>query len=147
MSEEPTQPILTINSQYIKDLSFEIPHAPEIFAKIQTQPKINVDVRVETQKLAEDSYNVDLSLVLNGDIENEKFFVLELVYSAAVVLKATPEQIEPILRIEVARMIFPFARNIVTQVMMEGGLPPLMLTPIDFVSVYEAHKKRESENN
>ncbi len=141
------QPTLVINSQYIKDLSFEMPHAPEIFAKMQTQPKINVDVRVSNNKFAEDSYTVDLNLVLNGDIENEKLFVLELTYSAAVVIKAEPEQIEPILHIEVSRMIFPFARNIITQVMMEGGLPPLMLTPIDFAAVYEAHKKRESEEN
>ena len=147
MAQEPIQPTLVINSQYIKDLSFEMPHAPEIFAKMQTQPKINVDVRVQSNKLAEDSYTVDLNLVLNGDIENEKLFVLELTYSAAVQIKAEPEQIEPILHIEVSRMIFPFARNIITQVMMEGGLPPLMLTPIDFGAVYEAHKKRESEEN
>ena len=127
MAQEPIQPTLVINSQYIKDLSFEMPHAPEIFAKMQTQPKINVDVRVQSNKLAEDSYTVDLNLVLNGDIENEKLFVLELTYSAAVQIKAEPEQIEPILHIEVSRMIFPFARNIITQVMMEGGLPPLML--------------------
>ena len=147
MAQEPIQPTLVINSQYIKDLSFEMPHAPEIFAKMKTQPKINVDVRVQSNKLAEDSYTVDLNLVLNGDIENEKLFVLELTYSAAAQIKAEPEQIEPILHIEVSRMIFPFARNIITQVMMEGGLPPLMLTPIDFVAVYEAHKKRESEEN
>lgn len=147
MSKEPIQPTLIINSQYIKDMSFEIPHAPEIFTKVQTQPKINVDVEVLSKKIGEDTYGVDLNLRLNGDIESEKFFILELTYSAAVVLKAEPEQIEPILHIEVARMIFPFARNIVSQCLMEGGLPPLMLTPIDFSAVYAAHKKRESEKN
>ena len=143
---EQTQPTLMINSQYIKDLSLEIPHAPEIFKQMTKQPELKVDVSVGTRKLEDNLYNVDLNLVLNGDVDEKKLFILELTYSAAVTLIAHSEHLEPILNIEIPRLIFPFARNVVTQCLMEGGLPPIMLTPIDFGAVYAAHRKAKEQN-
>ncbi|HCU59003.1 MAG TPA: protein-export chaperone SecB [Alphaproteobacteria bacterium] len=143
---EQQQPTLMINSQYIKDLSLEIPHAPEIFKELTKQPQLRVDVSVETEKLEENTYIVDLNLALNGDLESKKLFILELTYSAVVTLTVPEQHLDPILNIEIPRLTFPFARNIVTQCLMEGGLPPMMLTPVDFAAVYAAKQARQGQN-
>jgi len=140
------QPTLMINSQYIKDLSLEIPHAPGIFKEITKQPELQVNISVNTQKLEENTYNVDLNLALNGDVDAKKLFILELTYSAVVTLTVPQEHLDPILNIEIPRLTFPFARNIVTQCLMEGGLPPMMLTPIDFGAVYAAKQAKQGKN-
>ena len=144
MSENNQQPAIMINSQYIKDLSLEIPHAPSIFTKMNKQPALKVDINVQSQKLENSSYNVTLNLALNGDIENEKLFILELSYAAVVTLNLPEEHIEPVLGIEIPRLLFPFARNVITQCLTEGGLPPFMLNPIDFAAVYNARKAAEN---
>ena len=83
---ENKQPAILIQNQYIKDLSMEIPHAPAIFKKLsKNNPQVNVEVNVEAQKLEEDNiFNASLSVKINGDIEGEKAFILELVYGAVI---------------------------------------------------------------
>lgn len=134
------QPAVMINIQYIKDLSLEIPHAPSIFGKMNKPPHLKVDIDVQSQKLENSNYNVLLNLAVNGELENEKLFIFELSYGAVVSLNVPEEHIEPVLGIEIPRLLFPFARNIMTQCLTEGGLPPFMLNPIDFATVYNARK-------
>ena len=139
---ENKQPAILIQNQYIKDLSMEIPHAPVIFKKLsKNNPQINVEVNVEAQKLEEDNFfNASLSVKINGDVEGEKAFILELVYGAVVSLNIPAEHQEAVLLVELPHMLFPFARQIVANTMSNAGLPPLMLNPIDFMAMYNAKK-------
>ena len=138
------QPALIINSQYIKDLSLELPHAPKIFAEIKSQPSLNVNINVNASHLEDNMYVVDLNLVLNGDINDKKLFILELTYCAAVTLNVPQEHLEGVLNIEIPRLIYPYARNVVTQCLMESGMPPIMLSPLYFAAIYEARKARQT---
>ena len=117
-----------------------------IFAEIKTQPTLNVNINVNTSDLGNNLYVVDLNLVLNGDTDGKKLFILELTYSAAVTLNVPSEHIEGVLNVEIPRLIYPYARNVITQCLLEGGLPPIMLNPLDFGVIYEARKKRAQEN-
>lgn len=147
MENQQPHPAILIQSQYIKDLSMEIPHAPAIFKRMQKNaPKINVEVNIEAQKLEEDkTFNVLLNVRVNGDIEEEKAFILELSYGAVVSLNIPAEHEEPVLMIEVPHMMFPFVRQIVASTMINAGIPPLMLNPIDFVAMYNAKKAKENQ--
>jgi len=138
-------PPIVIQNQYIKDLSMEIPHAPEIFKKMQGQnPQVNVEVNVEAKKLPEDHvFNAVLNIAINGDIESEKAFILELSYAAVVSLHVPEEHTEPVLMVEIPHMLYPFARQIVAQTMSNAGLPPLLLNPIDFMAMYQAKKAKK----
>ena len=142
---ENTQPALIINSQYIKDLSLEIPHAPQIFAEVKSQPAVKVDIAVHPTPLEDNLYTVDLNINLNGEVEGKPLFILELTYAAAVTLNVPEEHFEAVLNIEIPRLIYPYARNVVTQCLMESGLPPIMLSPLDFAAIYEARKNQASE--
>lgn len=144
MDNQQPQPAIVIQSQYIKDLSMEIPHAPEIFKKLQgNNPQVNVEVNVEAKKLDEDkTFNVLLNFTINGDLEAEKAFILELSYGAVVSLSLPAEHEEPVLMIEIPHMIYPYARQIISTTMSNAGLPPLMLNPIDFMAMFQAKKAK-----
>ncbi len=136
-NENNPQPAIMINTQYIKDLSLEIPHAPEIFRELTEAPNVGIHVDVDAVHLHDNYYNVNLSVKADGDIKTKKLFILELVYSAVVSLNVPQEHIEPVLLVEIPRLIFPFARSIVTNCLAEGGLPPLMISPMDFGAMYQ----------
>lgn len=147
MTEETKNnaPAIAINNQYIKDLSLEIPYAPEIFREIKGSPKVNLDIDINANKMHDSYYNVELKISLNGDLEDKKLFILELTYASVVSLNVPAEHIEPLLLIEIPRLIFPFARNVVTTCLTEGGLPPFMINPIDFAALYTAKKLKEAK--
>ena len=103
---------IIINSQYIKDLSLEIPFAPEIFKELKSQPELKADINIESKKSENNNYNVILKITLNSDINGKKLFVLELSYGALVTLNVPQEHLEPVIAIEIPRLLFPFARNV-----------------------------------
>ena len=146
MAENQEQNEVSINMQYIKDMSLEVPHAPQIFTKLTNPPQIGVDLNIDTTKLNDNQYEVVLNLRINADLEKEPLFIYELSYAAACIVKMPEEQVEPILFIEIPRLIFPYARQIISTNLSEAGLPPLMLTPVDFAAVYRS-KKQQQENS
>lgn len=147
MSETQTQenassmPI-EIHSQFVKDLSFENPNAPQIYNTLNTPPQISVNVNVEARKLKEDRFfEVNMTVQANAqNAEGTTVFLVELTYGAVVSLSTDmpDDAIQPFLLIEVPRLLFPFARNIVADATREGGFPPLMINPVDFVALYKA---------
>ena len=144
---EDKKPAIMINSQYIKDLSMEIPHAPHIFKTLnENAPKIDIEVNLESTNLEDNYYNVMMNIAINGNIKDEKVFILELSYGAVVSLNVPEEHREPILMIEIPHMLYPFARQIVANTLTNAGLPPLMLTPIDFLALYNTKKNKEKSN-
>ena len=140
--QEQSAPAIMINTQYIKDMSLEIPHAPEIFREITAQPQLAMKVDIDTKHLQDNFFNVSLHFVLNGDVNDKKLFILELEYAGVVALNIPQEHLEPVLMVEIPRMLFPFARSVITNTLVSGGLPPFMINPIDFVAMYEAHNHK-----
>ncbi len=147
MENTNEQPELAITMQYIKDMSLETPHAPQIFAKLTTPPKLNVDLNIDVNKLADNQFEVTLNLHLNADIENEKLFILELAYAAACHTTLSEDKVEPALFIEIPTLLFPYARQIISSSLADAGLPPLMLAPVDFAAVYRTKKAQQMQTN
>lgn len=134
----PTPQPLIIHYQYIKDLSFEVPSAPGIFARIgQQQPKIDVRVSVDANSLAENQYEVVLQIAAKCEASDSVAFVLELSYAGLFGVNVADELVRPMLLIECPRMLFPFARHIISNATRDGGFMPLVLGPVDFVRLYQ----------
>jgi preprotein translocase subunit SecB len=147
--EEMMQPQIGIESQYIKDLSFENPvgpGAPEIVAQ---SPEVSVEVTTSARALDDGKYEVALVIRGEAKIPETTVFIVELTYAGVLTISDVPEDaIGPILLIEGARLLFPFARNIVADVSRDGGFPPLFINPIDFVQLYrEQHMAAEGATN
>lgn len=140
---ETQQPGLIILSQYIKDMSIEIPLAPEIFKEITGAPEVQVDIHIEQRPFDDGAYEVLLNTTINAETNGKKLFIIELSYGAAVGLNLPSESIEPALYIEIPRLMFPFVRSIIANSLSASGLPPIMLSPIDFVALYQKRKAQE----
>jgi preprotein translocase subunit SecB len=143
--DRSAQPPLVVHAQYVKDLSFEIPKAPEAFARLREAPQVGVEVDVRARQLAETSFEVTLHLDARGEAGGEALFILDLDYGGVFTANAVPaEQLRPLLLIECPRLLFPFARGVIATVTREGGIPPLLINPIDFAELYRRRLRHEA---
>ncbi|MGV8998606.1 MAG: protein-export chaperone SecB [Parvibaculaceae bacterium] len=137
-SGEETSPQFRVLTQYVKDLSFENPNAPQSLGPLAEQPQIDVRVDVGVARFSDTDYEVKLSIGIDAKAKQGIMFVVELEYCGLFRLANIPaDSIEPMLLIECPRQIFPFARRVIADVSRDGGFPPLMIDPIDFVGLYQ----------
>jgi preprotein translocase subunit SecB len=124
---------LILNAQYIKDLSFENPRAPQSFAQQTAQPEVEINVDVKARNLNPDVFEVVLTINATARAQGETVFLVELAYGSVVTIhNATPEMLPTLVLVETPRIVFPFARAIIASATRDGGFPPLMINPIDF---------------
>mgnify|MGYP003383532550 CR=1 FL=1 len=129
---------LNILAQYIKDLSFESPGAPNSLRSRDKAPGININVNVTANPLSGKEYDVNLTLSAKANFEKDVLFNVELVYGGVFRIEGFPqEHMLPLLFIECPRLLFPFARHIIADATRNGGFPPLMLDPIDFAQMFQ----------
>jgi preprotein translocase subunit SecB len=144
--ENAPVPQLNVLAQYIKDFSFENPNAPASLAPQQKPPAINIQINVAAKNVAETEYEV--TLVIEGKAENagNVLFGFELSYAGVFRIQNVPqENLHPLVMIECPRLLFPFAREIVATSVRNGGFPPLMLDPVDFVGLYRQNVQRQAD--
>ena len=135
-------PQIGIQSQYVKDLSFENPGAPGSLVAGANAPDIQVNVEVQARPLQNDSYEVALHITASGKNGQTTLFMLDLTYAAVCrVLGVPKESLQPVLLVECPRMLFPFARRVLSDATRDGGFPPLMLNPIDFTALYRQQQQ------
>ncbi len=145
-------PPLIVNVQYVKDLSFEVPGAPQIYATLRSQPEIGLNLDVQVRRLPEAPSTFEVALVIRAeghealpdgrpDTGKTSLFIAELSYGGVFTLNGIPDNaVEPVLLVECPRLLFPYARNILADVTREGGFPPVMLQPIDFVALWQSRR-------
>lgn len=137
-------PSLRIVAQYLKDLSFENPNAPESLAGTKAPPKVDISVNVNAKTLSPTDYEVELHLEAKADHEDNVAFAAEMVYSGIFRIENVPQEaLHPVVLIECPRVLFPFARQIMANATQSGGFPPLMLDPIDFAGMYQQRLAQE----
>lgn len=140
-----TQPSMRILGQYLKDLSFENPNAPQSLSPQQTQPDINIAVNVNARNLTPTDFEVELHLDAKATNQGKVVFAAELLYAGAFRLENFPPNLlHPAVLIECPRMLFPFARQVLADATRNGGFPPLMLDPIDFAGMYQKRMQQQS---
>ena len=134
---EDNLPTVAILSQYVKDLSFENPNAPAVY-QWQEQPQIGVDFNIGAAKLNDELHEVSLKIDVRATANGgQTAFAVELLYAGLIGIRnVTEEQMQPFLYAEAPRLLFPFARQIISHAVQDGGFPPLMLDPIDFNGVF-----------
>ncbi len=143
---ENGQPQIGVLTQYTKDFSFENPKAPESLMPREGGPDISLNINVGHRAFSENDHEVTLLVDAKAKIDGDIMFSAELEYAGLFRIEnVPPEQMFPILMIECPRLLFPFARQIIADATRAGGFPPLMIDPIDFVSLYQQHIARLQE--
>ena len=151
-TQQPVPPLMVLN-QYVKDLSFEVPGAPLIYTTMRAQPRVDINLDVQARRLSDTSNQYEVVIAVRAEAKdltegsNEAVvFVAELAYAGLFALTGIPdEQIEPVLLVECPRILFPFARNIVADTTRNGGMPPVMLQPIDFLALWQARRAQAAQ--
>jgi preprotein translocase subunit SecB len=134
-------PAIRVLAQFIRDLSFENPRAPDSMHASQAQPAIDLGVEMNARGRIDGLFEVDLKLMVTAARENDAVFHLELVYGGLFSITGVAEpDVEPVLLIECPRFLFPYARRIVSDMTSEGGFPPFLLEPLDFAAIYAQRK-------
>ena len=131
------QPQLSVVAQYIKDFSFENPNAPQSLTPGTTPPQIGIQINVAAKPLSEN--DIEVTLKLDGKAENggNLLFQFELEFAGVFRIQNVPqESLNAVVLIECPRLLFPFAREVVATTVRNGGFPPLLLDPVDFVGLY-----------
>ena len=157
----PQVPPLTVNIQYIKDLSFEVPNAPAVYATLRAQPQVSINLDVQATRIQEgqDVFEVVLQVRaeateppqpndVNGAVptETRTVFIAEMAYAGVFTLaNLPPDAVEPVLLVECPRLLFPYARNILADVTRDGGFPPVLLQPIDFVALWQSNRAQAGQ--
>ncbi|MCE2687610.1 MAG: protein-export chaperone SecB [Rickettsiales bacterium] len=157
---------INIINQYIKDLSIELPHSPQIFLEQSGKPNINISIDIDAKKLINNekeedkkifevilkiSAEAETTTIQSGDNskqEAKKLFILEISYAGLFQInEENTEIIEQILLIYCPNLLFPFLRRIASNIVGDAGLPPLMLEPIDFNELYNRRSKQAKEED
>ena len=138
---------ISILGQYIKDLSFENPNSPNSLRPREKAPEIQINVNVSANPLSESDFEVELKLEAKAEEDSEIMFNAELVYAGVFRIQGIPEEsMGPAVLIECPRLLFPFARQIISDSTRNGGFPPLMIDPIDFAQLYQSRMADEAGN-
>lgn len=132
------QPPFSIMVQYLKDLSFENPNAPVIFTKNRDKQNLDVNVDVQVQQLSQTDFEVSVHLQGSSKDGEETHYLVEQVYAGVTRLAEGLQQelVQMILFVEIPRLLFPYARNIFSEAVANGGFPAVMLAPVDFMDLF-----------
>ena len=136
---------LVVHAQYVKDFSFENPNAPKVLTENLGQPDVEISVSVGAKLIGENQYEVVLNLGAKAVVAETPMFLVDLTYAGLVSPQGvTDDDINPLIMIEAPRLLFPFARALISDATRDGGFMPLNIQPVDFVAVYKHNLKRQA---
>ena len=142
---EETGRQLSIHAQYIKDFSFENPSAPKILIENFGQPDVEITVSVAAKLIGDNQYEVLLNLGAKAVAGETTMFLVDLTYAGLVSPQGvTGDDINSLIMIEAPRLLFPFARALISDATRDGGFMPLNIQPVDFVAVYKQNLERQA---
>jgi len=155
MSEENTAqqatgedaPVFRLQKMYLKDLSFENPHAPAVYKEQNLNP--NVDVKLEVKRTQHDEVNWEVSLAITAALkaaDGKTVFIIELEHAGLFFLKnIPPEYQEGVLAVECPTLLFPFTRQIMSQLAVDGGFMPFLMDPVNFAGLFQNSRQQQGE--
>ena len=143
---EQAQPVFSIEKLYVKDLSLEVPNAPKVFLE-RENPQVNVQLRTDGNKVEDGIYEITLTVTATAKLPSEKIlFMVEVAQSGIFQIRNVPQQeIEPVMMIGCPNILFPYAREAVSDAVTRAGFQPVILAPVNFEALYHAQKKQQAE--
>ncbi len=144
MSDE--QPVFSIEKIYVKDLSIEVPNAPQIFLERET-PSIEVQIQSAAQAVGDGLFEVALTVTVNAKEGEKAFFLVEVVKAGIFQIRNVPESdMDPILAVACPNILFPYARETISDAVNRAGFPPVILAPVNFESLYQQRLMEQQQN-
>ena len=144
-TNEQEAPQFAIEKLYVKDLSLEVPNAPAIFLENES-PEISLQLQTGMQRLSEDAFEVVLTATVTSKIGEKTVFLVEVGQGGIFRLRNIPEEnLEALLSIACPNILFPYAREVVSDAVVRAGFAPVILQPVNFEALYAARLQQEQE--
>ncbi|HNX71445.1 MAG: protein-export chaperone SecB [Rivihabitans pingtungensis] len=146
MSEQDLQPVFSIEKIYVKDLSLEIPHAPQIFLE-REQPEIDMQLATEGKQLEDGVFEAVITVTVTAKLGEKVMFLVEAAQAGIFQIRGVPEEeISGVLAVACPNILFPYVRETVSDVVNRAGFPPVLLSPINFEALYAQQMAEQSGN-
>jgi preprotein translocase subunit SecB len=143
--QQATDRVFQLQRVYVKDLSFESPNAPTVFTG-QWQPQHELNINTKINKLSDESYEVVLSVTVTTKTGEHTAFIVEVHQAGVVGVRGFPEaELGPLLGAYVPNVLFPYAREVVTDLVVKGSFPQLVLQPVNFDALFAQHRQQMAE--
>ena len=144
MSEQQ-QPVFSIEKIYVKDLSLEVPNAPQIFLEREA-PQIDVQLNTTSGVVSEGVYETVLTVTITAKLQEKTMFLVEAVQAGIFQIRNVPSQeIDPVLGIACPNILFPYLREVVSDVVTRAGFPPVLLNPVNFEAIYQQQLQQKQQ--
>jgi preprotein translocase subunit SecB len=141
-AQENAKPLFSMDKIYVKDLSLEVPHAPKIFLE-RDNPQIDVQVQTQTSSIEEDMYEVVVVATVTAKLGEKVMFLIEAKQAGIFQLRNVPvAEVEPILAVMCPNILFPYLREVISDVAVRAGFAPALLNPINFDAIYQQRKQQ-----
>lgn len=147
MSEaaQNTQPVFSIEKVYVKDLSLEIPNAPQIFLEREA-PQVDIQLHHNTNSVEEGVYQTVLTVTVTAKVKDKTMFLVEAAQAGIFVVRnVPPQELEAVLSIACPNILFPYVREVVSDVVVRAGFPPVVLSPVNFEAIYQAQRDPQAQ--
>lgn len=141
---EQEAPSFAIEKLYVKDLSLEVPNAPAIYMEREA-PQVGVELNTGAQKIGDDAFEVNLKVTVTAKVGEKTVFLVEVGQSGIFRIKNVPEEnLEPLLLIACPNILFPYAREVVSESVTRAGFAPVILQPVNFEAMYAARNQQQA---
>ena len=144
-AQENAQPIFNMEKIYVKDLSLEIPHAPQIFLE-RENPQIDIQLQPQASSVEEGIYEVVITATVTAKLGERVMFLVEIKQAGIFQLRNIPgEDMETLLAVMCPNLLFPYLREAVSSLTVRAGFPPVLLNPINFDTLYQQQKQQQAQ--
>jgi len=144
MSDAQNQPIFSIEKLYVKDISLEIPNAPQVFLEREA-PQVDIQLHHASQPVEDGVYQTLLTVTVTAKVKEKTLFLAEVGQAGIFVIRNIPaDDLEPVLGIACPNILFPYVREVISDVVSRAGFPPVVLNPVNFEALYQAQKQAQA---
>ena len=145
-AKKEDMPVFRLEKLYLKDLSFESPNTPEVFFLQDQEPKVEMNLKMTNKKVDDKHWEIclEISATITDTKSDKTLMIVEVEHAAAFLMENIPEEhIEQVLHVDCPTILFPYTRQIISQVSVDGGFMPFLMEPINFPALYQSKKQKE----
>jgi preprotein translocase subunit SecB len=144
MSDAQNQPVFSIEKLYVKDISLEIPGAPQVFLEREA-PQVDIQLHHESSKVEDGVYQALLTVTVTAKVKEKTLFLVEVGQAGIFVIRNIPSpDLEAVLGIACPNILYPYVREVISDVVTRAGFPPVVLNPVNFEALYAAQKEAQA---
>ena len=145
MSDAQNQPVFSIEKLYVKDISLEIPNAPQVFLEREA-PQVDIQLHHQSNRVDDGVFQTVLTVTVTAKAKEKTLFLVEVGQAGIFTIRNIPDpDMEPVLGIACPNILFPYVREVISDVVTRAGFPPVLLSPVNFEALFQAQRQAQAE--